>query len=459
MGFDGAGFANTDNSTNKSVTWQVNATESGPATLELRFANGSGSRSGNLSVNNGSSGVQTISLNDTGGWASWNTEAVTVDLVQGSNSIKLTSTTDGGLANIDSLKVTGVGVAPANCAVASSSSSIATASSSPSSSSSISSSGAVAGQCKAMGWATRVGRTSKPFDVTGGGNAQPVVVKNFADLQKYASDSSPRVIHIDGTVGGGWSGRSGDRLVVGSNKTIMGIRPGTQLKAPISINNASNVIVRNIVIKGPGSNSDQAWDNLTIEGDSKNIWIDHNEFWNGQDGNADVVKGADNVTFTWNIFGYTIASGHNFSNLVASADNEFGSRGKLNITLMFNHFRGVEQRQPRCRFGDIHVVNNLYTKDGMASSNTISAGVECRVLVENNHFIGVTHPVHKRNGGKSEIRGVNIYEGTSGDKEGNGGSAFEPPYEYKSLLVDASKVKGMLVGKVGATLTDPTNCR
>jgi len=310
-----------------------------------------------------------------------------------------------------------------------------------------------------MGWATRKGRSSSNFNVTGGGNATPVIVKNFSDLQKHASGSSPAVIYIDGTVGGGWKGKSGDRLSVGSNKTIIGMRPKTQLKAPISIKNSQNVIVRNLVIKGPGSNSDQAWDNINIEGSSKNVWIDHCEFWDGQDGNADVVKGADNVTFTWNIFGYRTGGGHNFSNLVASSDNEPQSVGKLNITLMFNHFTGVAQRQPRCRFGNIHVVNNLFTKDGQKSQNGISAGKQCKVLIENNHFIGITHPVHKRSGGTSELRGNNIFEGTSGNKTGYGGKAFDPPYEYKSMMVDASKVKGMLQGKVGATLSGPDACK
>ena len=161
-------------------------------------------------------------------------------------------------------------------------------------------------QCKPIGWATRSGRTSTAFEVTGGGNATPIIVKTFSDLQKYAKDSSPRVIYIDGTLGDGWSGTTGSRLnITASNKTIIGLKPGTLLKAPIHITSkASNIIIRNIVIQGPGSNADQAWDNLTIEGESKNIWIDHCEFWDGQDGNADVVKGSDNVTFTWCIFGY-----------------------------------------------------------------------------------------------------------------------------------------------------------
>ena len=209
-------------------------------------------------------------------------------------------------------------------------------------------------QCKPIGWATRSGRTSTPFEVTGGGNATPVTVTTFADLQKYAKDSSPRVIYIDGTLGSGWSGTTGDRLnITGSNKTIIGLKPGTLLKAPIHISKASNIIVRNIVIQGPGSNADQAWDNLTIENDgSKNIWIDHCEFWDGQDGNADVVKGADNVTFTWCIFGYRKKSTHNLSNLIGSSDNEPVSEGKLNVTYMFNWWKAANQRKPRCRYGN-----------------------------------------------------------------------------------------------------------
>lgn len=309
-----------------------------------------------------------------------------------------------------------------------------------------------------MGWATRSGRNGGSFNVTGGGNAAPVTVTNFADLQRHASGTTPAVIYIDGTVGSGWSGTSGNRLAIGSNKTIVGLRPGTQLRAPIHIKDSSNVIVRNIVIRGPGSNSDQAWDNLNIEGPAKNVWIDHSEFWDGQDGNADVVKGADNVTFTWNIFGYTKNAGHNFSNLVASSDNEPQSVGKLNITLMFNHFRGVAQRQPRCRFGDIHVVNNLFTASGLTSQTGISPGVQCRVLVENNHFIGISNPVHQRSGGIAQLRGTNIFENTSGDQSGYGGTAFEPPYEYRSMLVDASQVENLLSGRVGATLSSPTDC-
>ena len=65
---------------------------------------------------------------------------------------------------------------------------------------------------------------------------------SFADLAQYAADGEARVIHIDGTLGAGWAGTSGDRLEIKSNKTIIGLRAQTQLKAAVHINSASNVI-------------------------------------------------------------------------------------------------------------------------------------------------------------------------------------------------------------------------
>ena len=286
-------------------------------------------------------------------------------------------------------------------------------------------------QCKPIGWATRSGRSSTAFEVTGGGDATPITVKTFNDLQKYAKDSSPRVIYIDGTLGDGWSGTSGSRLnITASNKTIIGLKPGTLLKAPIHITNkASNIIIRNIVIKGPGSNANQAWDNLTIEGSAKNIWIDHCEFWDGQDGNADVVKGSDNVTFTWCIFGYEKKSTHNLSNLIGSSDNEPESEGKLNVTYMFNWWKAANQRKPRCRYGNVHVVNNLFP-----------------IYTGNDKYgTGVNEVID------------NIFTNCTGNTTGTG-TSFTPPYEYTSFMLKASEVEAVVRANAGATLASPTEC-
>ena len=320
-------------------------------------------------------------------------------------------------------------------------------------------------QCKPIGWATRSGRTSTAFEVTGGGNVTPITVTTFADLQKYAKDSSPRVIYIDGTLGSGWSGRTGDRLnITGSNKTIIGLRPGTVLKAPIHISKASNIIIRNIVIQGPGSNAEQAWDNLTIENNgSSNIWIDHCEFWDGQDGNADVVKGADNVTFTWCIFGYKKKSTHNLSNLIGSSDNEPVSEGKLNVTYMFNWWKAANQRKPRCRYGNVHVVNNLLTGDASITNGTdvlgVSAGHMCRVRTGRNVFINEANPIYTGNANGTGVNETidNIFTNCSGNTKGTG-TSFTPPYDYTGFMLPASEVEAAVKANAGATLKSPTEC-
>jgi hypothetical protein len=127
----------------------------------------------------------------------------------------------------------------------------------------------------------------------------PIVVKTFTELAAVRRPTVRRaVIHIDGTLGNGWSGNSGDRLEIKSNKTIVGLRAGTQLKAAST---STAPATSSCATRRPrsGIERDQAWDNINIEGSSKNVWVDHCEFWDGQDGNADVVKGADTVTFTW----------------------------------------------------------------------------------------------------------------------------------------------------------------
>lgn len=104
-GFTGSGFANADNAAGRGVDWSVNALASGIYQLEWRFANGSTDRPGSVKINGAN--VATVGFPSTGMWNSWTTVSTTVSLNVGSNSIRLESTTSGGLANIDSLAVIG----------------------------------------------------------------------------------------------------------------------------------------------------------------------------------------------------------------------------------------------------------------------------------------------------------------------------------------------------------------
>lgn len=113
-GFTGSGFANADNATGRGVDWSVNVTAGGVYLLEWRFANGSTARPGTVKINGNT--VSTVSFPSTGVWTSWTTVSASVNLNSGWNSIRLESTTASGLANIDSLSVTGGGaVQAADC--------------------------------------------------------------------------------------------------------------------------------------------------------------------------------------------------------------------------------------------------------------------------------------------------------------------------------------------------------
>jgi len=106
-GYTGSGFTNTINTNGASITYQVNVPASGNYPVNVRFANGSGTR-------------RTAELNDadfqfpsTGEWDQWETESGSVRLNAGNNRIVLKATNGSGLPNIDFLAIEGG--SPADC--------------------------------------------------------------------------------------------------------------------------------------------------------------------------------------------------------------------------------------------------------------------------------------------------------------------------------------------------------
>ncbi|WP_051235598.1 GDSL-type esterase/lipase family protein [Marinimicrobium agarilyticum] len=105
-GFNGSGFANTDNATGNGVNWTVNVPSSGNYTLEWRYANGgSANRPGDVRVNGSSQAIE--GFPSTGSWTNWTSASAEIVLRAGENSIRLEGTSGAGLGNIDSLSVTG----------------------------------------------------------------------------------------------------------------------------------------------------------------------------------------------------------------------------------------------------------------------------------------------------------------------------------------------------------------
>jgi uncharacterized repeat protein (TIGR02543 family) len=300
--------------------------------------------------------------------------------------------------------------------------------------------------CTLAGWATQNGGT------TGGGTAAPITVSTLADLQAQANSVGAKVIYVSGTVGSGVN----TRVVVQANKTIIGL-PGAQLFGGFDIK-SNNVIIRNMKVRGPGAVDVNGVDCVTIQSCS-NVWIDHCEIWDGQDGNLDISNDANYITVSWTKFSYTSAStNHQFCNLIGSSDTRTTDRGKLKITFLGNWWAaGCKERMPRVRFGQVHVVNNYFNSVG--NNHCVRAGIEANLLVEGNYFESVSTPVDlfENNFTAVTVRN-NTFVSTTGNALGSG-TAFTPPY---ALTVQPSaNVKALVTDPstgAGATLSSPTSC-
>jgi pectate lyase len=258
------------------------------------------------------------------------------------------------------------------------------------------------------------------------------------------------IIYISGSVGNG-SVNDNNRVRVASNTTLYGL-PGSVINAWVTVSNGANVILRNLTIIGPGSIDVDGQDALNVSG-ATNVWVDHCDISDGQDGNFDIINQANYITVSWTRFSYSSRStDHQYSNLIGNSDSKTGDRGHLKTTLYYNWWdNGVKERMPRVRFGEVHVVNNLFSSN--ASSTCVRAGIEANLLIESNAFIGVKKPIDLYNGDYTAVsQRNNIFTGTSGNTSGNG-TAFSPPYSMP--IVSASEVEAKVRACTGATLGDP----
>ncbi|MGW3286608.1 pectate lyase family protein [Streptomyces sp. NPDC001002] len=200
---------------------------------------------------------------------------------------------------------------------------------------------------------------------------------------------------------------------VPANTTIVGIGRNAGFSgASLQIKGVDNVIVRNLSFESPldcfpqwdptdtaDGNWNSEYDSAVIYG-STHVWMDHNTFTDGDhpdstlpsyygriyeqhDGELDVVRGADYVTASWNVF-----EDHDKTILVGNSDSEstaVGDRGHLKVTFHHNLFSNLVERAPRVRFGQVDSYNNHFVaNDGYSYSFGI--GKESQLVAEHNAF-------------------------------------------------------------------------
>ncbi|MFI6244971.1 polysaccharide lyase family 1 protein [Streptomyces sp. NPDC051016] len=200
---------------------------------------------------------------------------------------------------------------------------------------------------------------------------------------------------------------------VPANTTIVGV-PGTKAGITggmLQIQKVDNVIVRNLTFSdtedcfpqwdptdGDSGNWNSEYDSVTLRG-ATHVWADHNTFTDAghfdstnpkyygreyqvHDGELDITKSSDLVTVEQNQF-----TSHDKTMLIGSSDSEPG--GKLRVTLHHNVWKGIVQRAPLTRVGQVHLYNNVYdvtTLNGYALQYSINSRAKAQVVAQNNYW-------------------------------------------------------------------------
>lgn len=313
-------------------------------------------------------------------------------------------------------------------------------------------------QCTVTGWASQNG------GVTGGSTSTATTVTTYAELKSAITTSSVKNVVVSGTI----TIPSGGRISFQdqSGKTIFGM-PGSKLVSTdltadnsgiIYVKRCTNIVFRNLVFEGPGAYDTDGYDNMTLDNCS-NVWIDHCEFQDGLDGNFDIKNMSDYISVTWCKFIYNKApipdgpggsDDHRFSDLFGSGDGATADRGHLRVTMQNNWWaQGCVARMPRVRFGQVHIVNNLF--NSTVAKQCVQAGFEADLLIESNVFENVAKPIDKMNNDFTAITEQNnIFTNTTGNITGSG-TAFMPPYTLN--ITPVANVKSQVMASAGATLT------
>jgi pectate lyase len=367
-GYTGDGYINSPNSPAARIEWSVSSPNGGDYTLTFRYANGAvEARSGELTLNDNIQSRHHVPLPSSGGWDQWATSSETVKLKKGKNSLVLRTIEDNGLANIDSLTITGHKPSAASCKQAT-----------PMLPKSTQTNFNYLNK-PAIGWVTQ------GDGISGGGDLAPITVDNFTDLQFHAGDETPKVIHVKGKLEG--------TLHVGSNKTLIGLA-NTQIKGnegALRISNSQNVIIKNIEFLGVHGHAKQN----TVLHNAKNIWLDHNSFIDGSPNLIEVSGTSNFITLSWNRFEQSLHGHEHMGVNIGRSDADQESTGLMKVTLHHNLYHGfINERMPRVRFGQVHTFNNLCysTTDELTRSYyAVRAGFDANIRSERNiykNFIG-----------------------------------------------------------------------
>lgn len=300
--------------------------------------------------------------------------------------------------------------------------------------------------------------------VSGGRGGRTVRVSNASGFKSSCQSSERLVIEVSGRI-------NNASTSISSNKTILGAGTGAELTGTtLSIGSGSNIIIRNIEIHHAGRGKDV----ISISG-GKNIWIDHCEIYNAigdlngdgridtegdieggdvdwYDGLIDMTKSSANITISWNIIHDSFKA-----MLVGSSDSD---RNDRKITFHHNWFHDLWERVPSYRSGTGHVFNNYYAD---IEHSAVNSRMNAKLRVEGNVFENVGSgevdsktkvewgPIGAYYSGTKGSWDVkdNLFINCKGNQPTESTCSFTPPYDYTSVLDDASDVQSIVTEWAG----------
>ncbi|MCD9879061.1 pectinesterase family protein [Streptomyces guryensis] len=292
---------------------------------------------------------------------------------------------------------------------------------------------------------------------TGGAGGKVVTVTDQASLAKYAAAEDPYIIRVSGSIA---VEPFGSNIIVGSNKTIIGVGDsGEIVHGELHLDPGThNVIIRNLTIRDSYVEGD--WDGKTQDFDAiqmdtvDHVWIDHNRLTHMGDGLIDLRKDSQYITVSYNQF-----SNHNKAFGIGWTTNV-----KTQVTIDHNWFTGTKQRNPsadNCAYA--HLYNNYLSAqvsdgDPVWTYGNWSRG-HTKMVIENSYYDGVQHPYQADATAELVQRG-SILKNTTGRTD-EWGAAFDPRRFYDYRLDPAAAVPALVTRfsgpqkRIGVTLHVP----
>lgn len=318
-----------------------------------------------------------------------------------------------------------------------------------------------------IGWASANGQT------TGGNDENPVTVTTATELVSAMKSSGKKTIYIKGTInidGQIAISKASDKTIYGLPESSLSNTNHSDEKTKSGIlvlKNCQNIILRNLTFKGAGAYDIDGNDNLTIQ-NCQRIWVDHCDFQDGVDGNLDCQHGSDFITISWCRFRYLIApwnggsggaSDHRYTNLIGNDDkNADEDEGHLRITYASCWWdEGCRERMPRIRFGQVHIVNCLYSSS--VANYCVGTGYRCNTYVEKCVFVNQKNPwKNYATSGTYTDYNITVTDciGAKDEQSHSGSIEYFNPYAvtgYNLTPMDKDQVEAELKEKAGATLS------